>query len=79
MFIDDLSTYTQMILLNAVYFKGKWKHKFYEHYTVSKPFYIDEKNTVQIPTMFINESFYYANLKQHLKAEVVILPYEASI
>ena len=37
--IDQLSPDMAMILLNAVYFKGKWKNKFTEKSTKKKAFY----------------------------------------
>ena len=38
--LDKLESYVQMILLNAVYFKGEWRNKFLEMSTKEKPFII---------------------------------------
>lgn len=64
-----------MILLNAVYFKGKWLHKFREEATKPKPFHVNKTTTIEVPTMHITKKFFYKDLRE-LNAEVVALPYE---
>ncbi|XP_032456305.1 antichymotrypsin-2 isoform X1 [Nasonia vitripennis] len=71
----DVTSDTRMILLNAVYFKGKWLHKFHEEATEPKPFHVNKTTTVDVPTMHITKKFFYKDLKE-LNAEVVALPYE---
>lgn len=43
---DDL-----MYLVNAIYFKGSWQHKFKTEDTRNAPFYLQNGSTVQVPFM----------------------------
>jgi serine protease inhibitor len=49
--IDKLEDNTVMLLINAIYFKGKWKSKFDESNTIQMPFYKSTGNQVNIPMM----------------------------
>jgi serpin B len=40
-----------MVLTNAVYFKGSWVHPFKKDQTTSKPFTTDKGAKVNVPTM----------------------------
>ena len=40
-----------MLLVNALYFKGKWAHLFHESNTFSEPFFMDNGQTVNTPMM----------------------------
>lgn len=73
---DDHSS-TIMLLLNAVYFKGKWQVPFMENQTESRKFYLNEKDEVPVSMMNTTERFYYSNL-DNVKAEMIKLPYVVS-
>ena len=60
------------LLINAVYFKGEWKYKFYENETVEKPFNLENGTTKTIPLMSLNEELSYME-NDHFQA--VSLPY----
>lgn len=49
--IDKLEDNTVMLLINAIYFKGKWKSPFDKSKTVEMPFYKYGGNQVDVPTM----------------------------
>lgn len=49
--IDKLEDNTVMLLINAIYFKGKWKSEFDESKTVEMPFYKTGINQVDVPMM----------------------------
>ncbi|KAJ8681882.1 hypothetical protein QAD02_017674 [Eretmocerus hayati] len=68
---------TRMILVNAIYFKGNWAKQFDKEETRNMPFYIDENNKKQVPTMHMEDSFVYGYLKE-LRARYVVLPYKNS-
>ncbi|EDL18798.1 mCG3334, partial [Mus musculus] len=42
-----------MVLVNYIYFKGKWKMPFDLHDTFKSEFYLDEKRSVKVPMMKI--------------------------
>lgn len=49
--ISDLDEETAMVLVNYIYFKGKWKMPFDPHDTFKSEFHLDEKRTVKVPMM----------------------------
>uniref|UniRef100_A0A8C8UQR6 Serpin domain-containing protein n=1 Tax=Peromyscus maniculatus bairdii TaxID=230844 RepID=A0A8C8UQR6_PERMB len=49
--ISDLDENTIMVLMNYIYFKGKWKSPFEPHFTFESEFYLDKKRTVKVPMM----------------------------
>ncbi len=49
--IDKLEDNTVMLLINAIYFKGKWKSEFEKSKTVEMPFYKTGSNQVEVPMM----------------------------
>ena len=70
--LDELSPDLAMLLINAVYFKGKWRHQFDKDDTHDKPFYITPGSPVQVPMMFQNEKF---PVTQSQNATLIELPY----
>lgn len=72
---DDLSPSTRMVLLNAIHFKGLWKHKFQKQHTKDEDFYINESDSVKVPMMSIKERFRYAELPE-FDATALEMPYE---
>ncbi|XP_008201831.1 alaserpin isoform X5 [Nasonia vitripennis] len=72
---DDITSDTRMLLLNAVYFKGKWAKEFKKEGTQDKIFHVDAKTEKKVPTMFASGSYVYGELPD-LKAKFVELPYE---
>ena len=70
--LESLDPDLAMLLINAVYFKGKWRHQFDKDNTSDKPFFITTDSPVQVPMMFQHESLAvtYAN-----NSTLVELPY----
>jgi len=62
---------TPLVLTNATYFNGKWKYRFDSHFTQDRPFYLGGATT-QVPTMFQEQSFRYADTASF---QVIELPY----
>jgi len=69
---DPLDQDIVTLLINAVYFKGDWKYKFYQNETVEKPFHLENGTTKAIPLMSLNEELSYME-NDHFQA--VSLPY----
>ncbi|GAB1297762.1 Serine protease inhibitor A3N [Apodemus speciosus] len=51
--VSHLDNETCMVLVNYIYFKGKWKMPFDPHDTFESEFYLDEKRSVKVPMMSI--------------------------
>ena len=60
------------ILINAIYFKGDWKHKFDKKQTAKRTFYLEGGATKEIPLMTLNEKLAYM---ENENFQAVTLPY----
>ena len=54
-----LDAMTRLVLVNAIYFKGKWSSPFKAEVTRDAPFRLPSGQTVQAPLMFQKEHFHY--------------------
>ncbi len=61
-----------MLIINAVYFNGKWKHQFDSKKTAERPFYLTPGNPVQVPVMYQTQKF---AMSRPEKMTLVELPY----
>jgi serpin B len=68
--IDSL---TQLVLVNAIYFKGLWKEQFDKQFTIESPFWILHDYAVKVPTMRQKGEFGY--MEDDL-VQVLELPYQ---
>jgi serpin B len=66
---------TFLVLVNAIYFKGKWEHEFAPNDTQEGPFYLSANQPVQVPLMQQTESFRYAEAES---LQILELPYRGS-
>jgi len=74
----SLDSLTKLVLVNALYFKGDWLHKFNPLHTSQQPFYLgSETNKVIVPMMFINENFLMGYIDE-LDSNVLELPYKVN-
>ena len=64
---------TRLVLTNALYFKGTWKHEFDAKWTVDADFKTLAGSNVSVPTMNMRRHFQYAEVDD---VQVVQLPYE---
>ena len=68
----SLNAMTRLVLVNAIYFKGRWAHAFPAEATRSQPFHIDETTALEVPMMHQQQSFHYADLDSF---SALALPY----
>jgi len=57
--IEQVKDEDVMYLLNAIYFNGEWKYRFDAQETASLSFTKEDRNVVQVPTMYIENPFNY--------------------
>ncbi|CAG0893581.1 unnamed protein product [Darwinula stevensoni] len=69
-----LNDMTRLVLVNAVYFKGKWAEQFNANNTRDHDFHVTKSETVKVPMMYISKSFPFGRDKA-LKCTYIKLPY----
>lgn len=70
----SITSLTRLVLTNAIYFKGLWKHQFRSSNTVDAPFQLLDGQSVNVPMMQQTEEFEYAELLDG-KVQLAALPY----
>lgn len=70
--VDDM---TKLVLVNAIYFKGKWQEKFMKEDTTNEPFRLNKKDTKTVKMMFQKKKFPYGYIPE-LKCRVLEMPYQ---
>ncbi len=70
--VTSLPDNLAMLLVNAVYFKGKWKHQFDKDDTHDRSFYVTPDAPVEVPMMYQKQNFAIAGTEN---ATLVELPY----
>ncbi|XP_015111866.1 leukocyte elastase inhibitor [Diachasma alloeum] len=71
---DDITDDTQMILANAIYFKGSWQFPFDVEKTTPKNFYLTKDVVKRVATMSQKKRFRHGDLPE-LKARYIEIPY----
>ncbi|XP_073811638.1 antitrypsin-like [Musca autumnalis] len=73
---NSLSPATNMLLVSAAHFSGKWKIGFNETWTKLDKFYIDESdNVIMLPMMKVRSYFRYGR-QSAMNAGAILLPYK---
>lgn len=71
---DSVDEHTKLVLVNAVYFKARWKEPFDSMYTTEMPFKVNQKEQRPVQMMF-QESALRLNYVEEIQAQVLELPY----
>lgn len=74
---DSLDGLTRMVLVNAIYFKGTWKHQFDKEQTFKAPFFLNDVDSVDVDFMRIKKHFNYGVFEE-LDATALEMPYKDS-
>ncbi len=70
-----VSSSTRLVLTNAIYFKGKWRHEFRKKATTNAPFTVSATERVDVPLMFQKESFNYGETGEF---QLLEMPYKGN-
>jgi len=68
-----ITSFTRLVLTNAIYFKGKWASQFEEELTQENSFYIAPETTVDVPMMNQEERYKYFESDE---LQVLEVPYK---
>ncbi|XP_052056157.1 plasminogen activator inhibitor 2 isoform X2 [Apodemus sylvaticus] len=69
---------TKMVLVNAIYFKGKWKTPFEKKLNGLYPFRVNSHESIPVQMMFLREKLNIGYIKD-LKTQILELPYIGNI
>ncbi|XP_023418883.1 serpin B9-like isoform X2 [Cavia porcellus] len=72
---NSIDEESRLVLINAVYFKGKWDEQFDKSCTRKMPFKINQKEQRPVQMMFQEGKFPWAHVSE-VRAQVLELPYE---
>ncbi|XP_051550286.1 antithrombin-III-like [Myxocyprinus asiaticus] len=70
----SIDSMTVLVLVNAIYFKGQWKHKFEKENVVEADFHIDGIQKCPVPMMYQENKFQYARIQED-NVQILELPY----
>jgi serpin B len=71
--MGDLTSSTQLVLTNAIYFKGKWAIEFDKKLTKDRAFSVNAAKKVNVPMMHITSGYSYLDDKEY---QVLEMPYK---
>ncbi|XP_052012711.1 serpin B9-like isoform X2 [Apodemus sylvaticus] len=72
---DSVDSETRLVLVNALYFKGKWHQPFYSECTREMPFKVNKREKRPVEMMCQTNTFNFICVKE-IQAKLLVMPYE---
>nr|KAF7427230.1 hypothetical protein H0235_006924 [Vespula pensylvanica] len=72
--MDDIDEHTKAVLINAVYFKGRWLHKFDDKLIKNIFFHTSKTDKKLVPMMYKQSKYVYGEIP-NLNARFIEIPY----
>ena len=74
----DMESFSALVLVNAIYFKGNWLHKFYDKFTVDEEFHVESKSAVggKVKLMYNPRGKFFYGVNSRLQCQAIELPYD---
>ncbi|XP_061726045.1 antichymotrypsin-2-like [Cydia pomonella] len=73
---DSLHYATRLLLVNAIYFQGTWEKPFEKDLTKERIFHVNNRDTVEVPMMFMDEEYFRYRHSPELKAQLLQMNYK---
>ncbi|RXN20471.1 antithrombin-III-like isoform X1 [Labeo rohita] len=70
----SIDSNTILVLVNAIYFKGQWKHKFDKQNIMKLDFHVSETHKCPVSMMYQERKFHYARIQDD-NVKILELPY----
>ncbi|XP_059118301.1 serpin B9-like isoform X1 [Peromyscus eremicus] len=72
---DSVDSKTRLVLVNALYFKGKWQKEFDKERTREMPFKVNQKEKRPVQMMYQKDVFKLAYVEE-VQATMLVMPYD---
>ncbi|OBS80032.1 hypothetical protein A6R68_21766 [Neotoma lepida] len=71
----SVNSATRLVLVNALYFKGRWRQPFHKERTIEMPFKINQREKRPVQMMCQEDTFNLTYVNE-VQAQVLVMPYE---
>uniref|UniRef100_A0A8V0Z2L9 Serpin family A member 10 n=1 Tax=Gallus gallus TaxID=9031 RepID=A0A8V0Z2L9_CHICK len=72
---EEVDRHSKLLLLDYIFFKGKWLYPFNSEFTEIETFHINKYRSVQVPMMFKSDKV-NSTYDENLRCNVIKLPYK---
>ncbi|NWZ64085.1 ZPI inhibitor, partial [Acrocephalus arundinaceus] len=74
---EELDRHNKLVLVDYVFFKGKWVYPFNSKFTEMETFHINKYRSVQVPMMFKSDKI-NSTFDENLRCTVIKIPYKGN-
>ncbi|NWT69994.1 ZPI inhibitor, partial [Prunella himalayana] len=75
---EELDHHSKLVLVDYVFFKGKWVYPFNSKFTEIETFHINKYRSVQVPMMFKSDKI-NSTFDENLRCTVIKIPYKGNV